>query len=201
VSPLNEEQLHQIRDERKDQILEAAVKVFARRGFTGTKMSMIAVEASISHGLLYHYFKSKEELFNALVQVAIEESLDTMRRAYEIPGSPIEKLETLTKFVLDKDNTPFFMLVHQVRTSDNVPEKSKQLVEQATMQTYIDILRPLFVEGQQAGEIAADDPAELISAYLSVISGLMVVNAQGDEDYQIPDAKFVLRMIQPQHGS
>jgi len=62
LSPLSGEQLHQIRDERRGQIIQAAVNVFSRRGIIGTKMSMIAAEAGVSHGLVYHYFKTKDEL-------------------------------------------------------------------------------------------------------------------------------------------
>ena len=48
LSPLTEDQLHQIRDDRKEQIMLAGAKVFARKGIIGAKMSMIAKEAGIS---------------------------------------------------------------------------------------------------------------------------------------------------------
>lgn len=51
MAPLNEQQLEQIHDERREQIKKAALKVFARHGINGTKMSMIAAEAGISQGL------------------------------------------------------------------------------------------------------------------------------------------------------
>lgn len=58
-SELNQE----LRDARKEQILKAALIVFARRGMVATKISDIAKEAGLSHGLVYHYFNSKEEIF------------------------------------------------------------------------------------------------------------------------------------------
>lgn len=195
MSPLSEVQLHQIRDERKEQILGAAAVVFARRGITGTKMSMIAVEAGISHGLLYHYFSSKDQLFSAIVRLAMEESFETIANVYEIPGSPLEKLTELTRFILDKGNSAFFALIYEAQTSENVPEEARKLLEEYPLQRYIDLLLPLFIEGQQRGEFITNNAEELITWYFSIISGLMVVNNHEASEYSIPDAERLLRIF------
>ncbi|MCP1312549.1 TetR/AcrR family transcriptional regulator [Paenibacillus tyrfis] len=195
MAPLNDEQLHQIRDERKEQIMEAALKVFSRRGIVGTKMSMIAAEAGISHGLLYHYFKSKDELFTTLVRMAMLGAQDAMKSIYDLQGSPLDKIKYLTKEILDESGRPYFMLIHQARTSEGVPEKVKELIAQYSMKSFVDELLPVFKEGQQTGEIAAGDPAELISAYLSVLSSLMMLNAQDVENYRLPSSDILMRMV------
>jgi AcrR family transcriptional regulator len=194
LSPLNEEQLQQIRDERREQILEAALKIFARRGLIGTKLSMIATEARISQGLLYHYFKSKDELFITLIQQAIQELKNEIKNIYKLPGTPIEKLRNFAQF--DVEGQLYYMLIHQARTSDEVPEKAKQLIEQYSMETYfVDQLEPLFIEGQKADEFASGDPRKLISCYFTVLSALMTLNIHEDETYQMPDANLLLRIV------
>lgn len=195
LPPLNEEQLQQIRDERKEQIIDAALKVFAKRGIIGTKMSMIAVEAGISQGLLYRYFKSKDELFTTLVRGASEEAASEMEKAYQSPGAPTEKIRTFTEHVLDEEGQLYWMLMHQARTSDGVPIESKQLIKQYSMETYVDQLEPLFIEGQKEGEIAAGDPRKMISFFLMVLSGLMTVNIPGDANYQEPDVDMLMRIV------
>lgn len=195
MTPLNEEQLHQIRDERKEQIKAAALQVFARKGILSAKMSMIAETAGISNGLLYHYFKSKDELFTSLVQEAMAESEAALRSVYEMPGTPLGKIRALTAEILNEEGTPYFMLIHQAATSDGVPEQVKQLQQKYSMDTYVDMLLPLFEEGQQAGELAEGDPRELIVCYLSVLSGVMVINSNGSKVYQIPKADMLLRLI------
>ncbi|MFE5321978.1 TetR/AcrR family transcriptional regulator [Paenibacillus sp. NPDC056579] len=196
MAPLNEQQLHQIRDERKEQIMAAALKVFARRGIIGTKMSMIAAEAGISHGLLYHYFQSKDELFTTLVRYAVTEAFTEMNGLAQLPGSPIQKIRALTEAMLNEEGQPYFMLMHQARTSDGVPDEAKVLIEQFSMSRSVEALLPVFVEGQQAGEIAAGDPEELISTYLSVVSGLMVVlTTQADVGYRMPGVDVLLRLV------
>ncbi|MDD9267157.1 TetR/AcrR family transcriptional regulator [Paenibacillus sp. GCM10023248] len=199
MAPLNDEQLHQIRDERREQIKAAAIQVFARKGILNAKMSMIAETAGISNGLLYHYYKSKDELFLSLVQEAMLETEAAMRGIHEMPGTPIEKIRALTADILDESGAPYFMLIHQARTSDGVPDKVKLLLEAYSMDTFIDQLLPLFLEGQQAGELTEGDPRELIACYLSVLSGIMVINSNGIEDYRIPRADMLMRLIAPQY--
>ncbi|GIP16181.1 TetR family transcriptional regulator [Paenibacillus montaniterrae] len=194
MSPLNEEQLQQIRDERKEQIMKAALNIFARRGIIGTKLSMIATEAGISQGLLYHYFKSKDELFIVLIEQALQESIEGLKSIYHLPGTPLDKVREMTR--LFQEGQPYFMLIHQARTSDGVPEQAKRLIEGHSMETYVvDILEPLFIEGQKTGDFTSGDPRQLISAYFTVISGLMTLNINADNAYQMPDVDLLLRIV------
>jgi AcrR family transcriptional regulator len=55
----------QQKEERREQILDAALSVFAQKGFSGSSMRDIAREVGVTEGLLYHYFESKEQLLNA----------------------------------------------------------------------------------------------------------------------------------------
>ena len=61
MSPRNEEQNEIIKDERREQILSAALRTFAKKGFSATKISDIVAKGDMSHGLIYHYFKSKKK--------------------------------------------------------------------------------------------------------------------------------------------
>ncbi len=158
-------------------------------------MSMIASEAGISTGLLYRYFHSKDELFTTIVQQATEESIAGIKSIYQLPGTPLDKIKTLTTDILNEGSQLYFMLMHHARTSDEVPIKAKELIEENSIQTYIDILEPLFIEGQEKGEFAAENPSELISGYLSILAGLMTLNINGDENYHMPKVDLLLRFI------
>jgi AcrR family transcriptional regulator len=52
--------------DRRTELLDAAVRVFARKGFHGSRVGDIAEEAGVAHGLLYHYFRSKEEVLETI---------------------------------------------------------------------------------------------------------------------------------------
>jgi AcrR family transcriptional regulator len=53
-------------EEKQRQLLEAAVRVFARKGFHASRVGDIAEEAGVAHGLLYHYFESKDQVLEAV---------------------------------------------------------------------------------------------------------------------------------------
>jgi TetR/AcrR family transcriptional regulator of autoinduction and epiphytic fitness len=175
VTPLNDHQLDLLRDERREQIKKAALKVFARRGLIGTKMSMIAKEAGISQGLSYRYYSSKDELFIALVKDAMEETAKAFATLGLMQGSSTEKIREFTIRMLDTSNRHSFMLIQQVQTSDEVPEKAKDIVQQYPTTSFIEQMFPIFKEGQEKGEFSKGDPAELLMLYFSVISGLMLL--------------------------
>jgi TetR/AcrR family transcriptional regulator, fatty acid metabolism regulator protein len=87
--------------DRRRQILDAAVRVFARRGFNGCRVSDIADEAGVAYGLVYHYFRSKDEVLDTIFLERWNVMLDVIR---EIDGQdlgPREKLAAITGFIVD----------------------------------------------------------------------------------------------------
>ncbi len=88
--------------DRRRQILDAAVRVFARQGFHGCRVSDIADEAGVAYGLVYHYFRSKEEILDTLflerwdVLVA---TIDDVAAREEM--APREKLHAIASFIVD----------------------------------------------------------------------------------------------------
>jgi AcrR family transcriptional regulator len=65
-------------DERREQLLDAARRVFVRTGFAAARIRMIADEAGVNDALLYQHFRSKEELFEAAVAEPLEESVERL---------------------------------------------------------------------------------------------------------------------------
>lgn len=196
MSPLTEEQLIKRREARRQQIMDAAFKVFALRGLNGAKMSMIAEEAELSAGQLYRFFESKEELFITLIRQAAVESAEAIGMIYEIPGTPYEKLLTFVSSIFDDESAQYpFRLIQQASTAEEAPEEAKQLLSQFSVKSYIERLLPLFEEGQQTGDFAQGDARKLISAFLTLLSALITFNMPTDDDHQMPDAKMLLRIV------
>ncbi|MFJ7726162.1 TetR/AcrR family transcriptional regulator [Neobacillus sp. NPDC097160] len=195
MSPLNrQKQLDQIRDERREQIKQAALKIFARRGYTGTKTSMIAKEASISEGLIYRYFNSKEELFITLVQELMEEARRELEYVAYLPGTPIEQIRTLTKNMLDENNMYAFMLMERARKADDVPEKVTRIFEEVSTNVLIEPIIPIFVKGQESGEFSPGDPRRMLSWYFTIINSLLT-QEEIDEEYGLPDVDVLMRIL------
>ncbi|HZC14631.1 MAG TPA: TetR family transcriptional regulator [Thermoleophilaceae bacterium] len=82
-------------------ILDAAVGVFARRGFTACRVSDVADEAGVAYGLVYHYFDSKEEILNTLFLERWGVMLDAIGEidARDLPSR--DKLRSVAGFIID----------------------------------------------------------------------------------------------------
>jgi AcrR family transcriptional regulator len=179
MTPMNDEQLEKIRNDRKQQIIAAALKTFAENGIRLTKIGMIAAEAGVSHGLVYHYFDSKEEVLHESLAWAMQGADELFREVGAKPLSPIEKVKMFVKFALTEGNSDVFRVIQHVTRSGGAPEKTMRLIEEGSA-VYAQELLPLFVAGQADGSIVREDPQELLELLLTVLSGLMM---EGDREW------------------
>ena len=87
--------------ERRRQILDAAVRVFARQGFHTCRVSDIADEAGVAYGLVYHYFRSKDEVLDTLFLERWNVMLDAIREVDARPIPAREKLHEVASFIVE----------------------------------------------------------------------------------------------------
>ncbi|MEW6776401.1 MAG: TetR/AcrR family transcriptional regulator [Bdellovibrionota bacterium] len=82
-------------------ILDAAVKVFARKGYYGCRVSDIADEAKVAYGLVYHYFKSKEDVLNSIFQERWTVFIELLRQLEKLEAPLADKLTRIAGALLD----------------------------------------------------------------------------------------------------
>jgi TetR/AcrR family fatty acid metabolism transcriptional regulator len=87
--------------EKRRLILDAAVRVFARQGFNQCRVSDIADEAGVAYGLVYHYFRSKDEVLDTLFLERWNVMLDVIRDLDGQDLAPREKLYAIASFIVD----------------------------------------------------------------------------------------------------
>src|SRR5215218_3815481 len=89
--------------DKRRMILDAAVRVFARQGFHHCRVSDVADEAGVAYGLVYHYFRSKEEILNTLFLERWQIMLDAIAEidARDLPAR--DKLDCVAGLILDSD--------------------------------------------------------------------------------------------------
>jgi TetR/AcrR family fatty acid metabolism transcriptional regulator len=88
--------------DKRRQILDAAIRVFARQGFHACRVSDVADEAGVAYGLVYHYFQSKEEIMGTLFTERWQIMLDAIAeidRTQDIPAR--DKLYLVASFIID----------------------------------------------------------------------------------------------------
>ncbi|MGI8559810.1 MAG: TetR/AcrR family transcriptional regulator [Solirubrobacteraceae bacterium] len=87
--------------DRRRQILDAAVRTFAGRGFHACRVSDIADEAGVAYGLVYHYFASKDEVLDTLFLERWSVMLEVIREVDRAERPVREKLASVAAFIID----------------------------------------------------------------------------------------------------
>ncbi|MFF2456796.1 TetR/AcrR family transcriptional regulator [Peribacillus simplex] len=98
--PRTPEENDRIRQASKEKIRAAAMELFMKQGYYATSISDIAKKAGISKGLLYNYYKGKEELLSEMVVARIKEVVEVMEEAFTL-NTPREQLEHIINGAID----------------------------------------------------------------------------------------------------
>ncbi|MEW5593252.1 TetR/AcrR family transcriptional regulator [Peribacillus frigoritolerans] len=98
--PRTPEENDRIRQASKEKIRAAAMELFIKQGYYATSISHIAKQAGISKGLLYNYYKGKEELLSEMVEARIKEVAEVMEEAFTL-NTPREQLEHIINGAID----------------------------------------------------------------------------------------------------
>ena len=135
--------------DRRRQILDAAVRVFARNGFHGSRVGDVAEEAGVAYGLVYHYFKSKEELLETIFRDTWTQMLARVREV-EASGVPAsEQVRQVTALLLRtwrRDPDLVRVLVREVTRSQLVQQEIEEITEA------MKALEGIIKRGQESGE-------------------------------------------------
>lgn len=86
------------KEQKRDAILDAAIRVFAERGFHGSRISDVAKEAGVAEGTIYLYFKSKDDLLLSIFSRRVGAFVKALRVEVETKESPVEKLRTVVGY-------------------------------------------------------------------------------------------------------
>ncbi|MDP4142980.1 MAG: TetR/AcrR family transcriptional regulator [Bacillota bacterium] len=203
MSPRTDEQNQAILDKRREEILNAALSEFARKGYSGTKISGIAKAGSISQGLIYHYYSSKDELYAAVIERAIEssESIVNMINQYNLKGW--QGLSAITEGVINyikagKEELLNFFFIYQAIMLDPMPKCVKDAL--AKEMKILPTTAQLMKEAQEEGTVIQGDPFLLASTFWSTLQGIImtkvtVMYMDAPQGELVPDSNLILRMF------
>ncbi len=158
------------KEERYEAILMAGMDLFIEKGFKASKIADLAKRAKMSTGLLFHYFESKEKLYEELVKIGLEGTKNIMH--YDT-ASPIAFFEQIAKMILESlvESTftaKMFVLMGQSYYGD-APESIKKIIKEVNN---IEQSVPIMEAGQRLGEIRDGNPLALSFTFWSSIQGV-----------------------------
>lgn len=191
-----------IRDEQKEQrrqlIMDKAIELFAKKGYADTKIGDIAQAADMSVGLMFHYFESKEKLFEEIVMFAANGTNTPRELNFENPLDYFEGfLKTMFRYAKEQPNIMYlFVIMGQVvRGGDNFPPNIRELAGSINQ---IAQSAEIIEAGQQYGYFREGDPYLLSFTFWSAIQGIMEQLAAAPEIVQngkFPETDWIIDII------
>jgi AcrR family transcriptional regulator len=159
--------------DKRRQILDAAIRVFARQGFHATRVADIADEAGVAYGLVYHYFKSKDEVLDELFVERWSLLLSAIEEADRNGERPRAKLAAVASFIVDSyHHDPELMkviIVEVTRAANSFGRTHLELIRRA-----YESIAKIVADGQAVGAFRNDvDPTFASMTFYGAIEQLL----------------------------
>ena len=150
---------------KREAILRAATRVFARNGYFNSKVADIAREADVADGTVYLYFKSKEEILHSIFDQNMAEAITAGRLLIAKISDPGEKLRRIAMLHLERLGAdPDLAVVFQVELRGST--KFMREFSATGFAEYLGLLRQTFEAGQRSGVFRKELNAKLVSKIL-----------------------------------
>ncbi len=160
----------------REQVLEAAARMFAESGYNEAGMAEIADSAGFSVGKLYTLFENKEMLFSCLVQERLRQLEASSAQALEPSATPLQQLRQRCRAALEfYVGDPHFsrIFLHEY------PEQADGIIQQET-QRHFAIIRSYLEKAMDAGEISREDPEPIAAVINGMITSLIDLDVMNE---------------------
>ncbi len=168
--------------DKRERILDAAVKVFARKGFYATRVSEIAKAAGVADGTIYLYFKSKDALLVSLFEHRVERLLTFLETELPRAATASDRLRRVIELqlgILEGERDLAEVVTVIVRQSSKLMKRYAA----PKFSAYLDAIARVVAEGQASGEIRKDVSPHLAArAIFGALDGITMTWALGKAD-------------------
>lgn len=190
-----------IRDEQKEQrrvlIFDKAIELFAKKGYAETKIGDIAKAADMSVGLMFHYFESKEKLFEEIVRYGANATNTPREMNFENPLDYFEGfLKVMFQYAKEQPRTMYlFVIMGRIQRGEGIPQHIKEIAESVDQ---IEQSAEVIAAGQQYGYFRKGDPYLLAFTFWSSIQGIMERLAAAPEmaeNDRFPETDWIIDIL------
>ncbi len=177
-------------------VIQAAQIIFSRYGFKKTTMNEIAKETHLAKSSIYHYFRSKEEIFEAIIEKEIMTLMEDLHQAIDTVNAPQEKLRAFFKTrlqAMQKATNFYGAILDEYFEYYSYIEGMRKKLDAQEMK----YLKGILVEGIKAGEFAVEDIDAIMVGFHAILRGIeyyyMAVEKRVEKIAEIQDA--LLRVL------
>ena len=170
--------------DKRDRILNAAIKVFAKNGFYATRVSEIAKAAGVADGTIYLYFKNKDDVLISIFEDGIRRLLTILRKV-AASDDPVEQrikriIELQLGLLEDQRDLAEVITVNLRQSSRLLKQYGAPLFME-----YIEVLAGVVDEGQKQGTFRSDLNSRVVArALFGALDGILLTWALGEADPQ-----------------
>lgn len=199
--PKTKEQMNALKEARKKQIALSGLKVFCQKGYDGTTVDDIVKKAKCSHGLFYHYFKSKKEIFDEVLRIHHENKNDDLIKLLDNTPKYTDKLRCLLEHTYNELlNDETFAYYYYFFISQKFTLKEKGITpprkKDAPPPPFF-VMEEFFERGQKAGEFTTKySPKECARLFLAITQGAtlgyVVAPKEIQQKMKLPNIDFVI---------
>jgi TetR/AcrR family fatty acid metabolism transcriptional regulator len=193
-------------DDKRRRILQAAVSVFARKGYFSARVSEIAARAGVADGTIYLYFRGKEDILVSLFDEVMSEHVERARAEMQKVEDAPSRLRLLAQHHLrvlgaDRDLAVVFQV--ELRQSTKFMERFTA----SWLGRYFDLVGSVIEQGQREGTLRTDLPRKLVTkAFFGTLDELVTSWVIGRKDYDLallagPAVDLLLRGAAPAQAS
>jgi AcrR family transcriptional regulator len=170
-------------DQRREQMLRAALEVITERGYADSRIADVAERAGTSPALVIYYFKTKDQLLTEAIRFA--EDLwyeEGTRRMAAIPTAAgrLEEVVAMSCLPEADTDTPNSWVLWLDLWAQALRHPEVATVRQKYDERWRQTITSLVVEGQEAGEFGPVDPADFAVLFSALLDGLAIQSALGD---------------------
>ncbi len=176
-----------VSEERKNQILDAAMNIFAKMGFHNARMDDVAQESGLSKGALYWYFKSKDAIIAAILERLFHLALKDLQRLEQTQeGSVREGLLAYSQQLLGymERMRPLQPMMYEFYALMG-RQKLVQQFGKAYYREYIAIMAKVIQHGIERGEFKAVNPVDVAATFVALFEGLTLLWVVDSESLQL----------------
>jgi AcrR family transcriptional regulator len=167
--------------DRREQILEAALKVFAAKGFRGATNKEIAREAGITPGLIYWYFASKEDLYFAILENRVAPETFPIPVEHLKAFPPEQVLPMLAHFGLSRLDNQDSMNLLKIFVAEAAYSEKIRAMANKTFNRLLDTLSSYLASQMDQGRLRRDDPVLCAQTFLAgLVASIMRRQFLGD---------------------
>ena len=195
--PRTKEQCEEMRKATRDKIKLAAMRLFVQKGYGSTSVHEISDLAGISIGLLYRQYKTKEELFNDLVEYSltrINNIIDFFEKD-ELPRELVNQFvyEVYNDIINGEELANLLILMAQSFLSGAANPKQNEIIELDTKM--LQATANCIERGQELGDFRPGNAKELATLFYSAVQGMVMMKISLKESFIMPSPSVITSIL------